>query len=227
MAKRKRTAKSGKSAPRGRAPETEAPAGLSDQIDRNTAAEAYQKVMRGETPSLRERQALARYEPAREEKLRWQYYRSIPLKHWRQMSGRQTKILQEQAGRYGIPFGSAKIDLPAVVKALHDFLSTHGARLARAGEAEYRLIESSPALERYREERAKLARIERLEREGSVIPRGMVHEVNARLASILRRAGEALQRQFGPDAAMILNDALEDFARVVETLDDGQKEPEY
>ncbi len=39
------------------------------------------------------------------------------------MSGRQAKVLQEQAARYGIPFGGSTIDLPEVVRALHDFLA--------------------------------------------------------------------------------------------------------
>ena len=52
----------------------------------------------------------------KEEQLRWRYYRTIPQKHWKVMSGRQTKVLAEQAQRYGLPFGSASIDLPAVVK---------------------------------------------------------------------------------------------------------------
>ena len=46
------------------------------------------------------------------------------------MSGRQTKVINEQAARYDLPFGGPTIDLPDVVRALHDFLAKHAQRLA-------------------------------------------------------------------------------------------------
>jgi hypothetical protein len=55
-----------------------------------------------------------------------------------------------------------------------------------------------------------------LEREGSLLPRDDVREALGRMASMLRSAGEALQRQFGAAAAEILNEALEDAQREVD-----------
>ena len=57
-----------------------------------------------------------------ENRKRWHHYRTIPQSHWEKMSGRQRKTLKEQAITYEIPFGGAKINLLAVVPALHDFL---------------------------------------------------------------------------------------------------------
>ena len=62
----------------------------------------------------------------------------------------------------------------------------------------------SPALERYREERAAIARLDRLEREGQLLPRDEVREALGRIAAILRGAGDTLQRQYGQAAADIL-----------------------
>ena len=101
-----------------------------------------------------ERRLLKRHESEKEERLRWQYYASIPQKHWRNMSGRQTKVINEQAQRYGIPFGGASINLPAVVRALHDFLADNAVKLARDDD-ELMQGNGSPALERYREERTE------------------------------------------------------------------------
>ena len=142
----------------------------------------------------------------KEEQLRWKYYRSIPQKHWRQMSGRQTKVINEQATRYDIPFGGAKVDLSAVVRALHDFLAENAQKLARDDDP---LLQgsSSPALERYREERAALARLDRLERERRLLPRDQVREALGRIAAILRGAGDTLQRNVGAAAAEILFDS--------------------
>ncbi len=128
------------------------------------------------------------------------------------MSGRQTKVINDQATRYGIPFGGASIDLPNVVKALHDFLADNAQLLAR--EADGMLVgASSPALERYREEREALARLDRLEREGYLLPRDEVREALGRIAVILREASDTLLRQFGDSAAQIMHEALDDAHR--------------
>ena len=66
-------------------------------LDRRQAAEAYKKVLAGQELTVREQTALKRFEKEKEERLRWQYYASIPQKHWREMSGRQTKVINEQA----------------------------------------------------------------------------------------------------------------------------------
>lgn len=156
-----------------------------------------------------ERTAVKRHEKGKEERLRWQYYGAIPQKHWRQMSGRQAKILNEQAVRYGIPFDGATVSLPAVVRALHDFLADNKHKLAR-DEDDLMVGPTSPALERYREERAAMARMMRLEREGELLPRDLVRQSLSKTATILRNAGESMQKQFGQSAADLLYEAIGD-----------------
>lgn len=51
------------------------------------------------------------------------------------MSGRQTKVLNEQAERYGIPLGGRTINLPAVVRALHEFLARNARKLSEDAAA--------------------------------------------------------------------------------------------
>ncbi len=84
---------------------------------------------------------------------------------------------------------------------------------------------TSPALERYREERAALAKYERLRREGELIPRERIREGLNRIAAILRGVGESLQRQYGPDAHKLLEEGLDEAGREIESLfnddDDG------
>ena len=185
------------------------------RVDADLVQRAYRKVMNNEELTKEERRALKRHEKEREERLRWQYYAAIPQKHWRAMSGRQTKQINEQADRYSIPFGGATINLPAVVRALHDFLADNAVKLAR-DEDPLMQGSGSPALEKYREERAAMARLDRLEREGSLLPRDDVREALGRMASMLRSAGEALQRQFGAGAVEILYEALDDAQREVD-----------
>ena len=186
-----------------------------DAIDRELVKSAYAKLMAKQELTKRERAALNRHEKDKEERLRWQYYAAIPQKHWRQMSGRQTKVLNEQAVRYGIPFGGATINLGAVVRSLHDFLADNAVKLARDDD-ELMQGSGSPALERYREERAAIARLDRLERERELLPRDDVRQALGRIASILRGAGDTLQRQFGQAAVEILYEAMEDAEREIE-----------
>ena len=141
------------------------PSSAMSGMDRKLAAEAYKKGIDGRQLTSREQTALKRWEKEKEERLRWQYYAAIPQKHWRAMSGRQTKVINEQALRYDLPFGGATVNLPAVVRALHDFLAENAHKLNRDDD-ELLPGNGSPALERYREERALLARLDRQEREG-------------------------------------------------------------
>ena len=187
-------------------------ASAASQVDADLVKSAYRKVMNGEEMTNEERRALKRHEAEKEERLRWKYYDTIPQKHWREMSGRQTKVLNEQAARYGIPFGGAAISLPNVVKALHDFLADNAQKLARDDDPDMQ-GSGSPALERYREERAAMARLDRLAREGELLPRDEVREALGRIASIIRSVGDMLQRQHGNAALEILTEALDDAQR--------------
>lgn len=50
------------------------------------------------------------------------------------MAGRQVKVVNEQADRYGLPIGGATVDLQAFVRAVHDFLAAHARKLATTDE---------------------------------------------------------------------------------------------
>jgi hypothetical protein len=184
-------------------------------VDGPVVARAYRKIMDKQELTRDERSALRRHEVEKEERQRWQHYGSIPQKHWRQMSGRQAKVINEQADRYGIPFGGAVINLSAVVKAIHNFFADNAQKLAKEDDP---LMQGggSPALERYREERAALAKLDRLERERQLIPREEARQAQAQIASIIREAGDALLRQHGPAAAEILHEALDDCQREID-----------
>lgn len=67
----------------------------------------------------------------------------------------------------------------------------------------------SPALEEYRKERTLLARMDRLEREQSLISRDEAHKVIAEIAGLLRGACEQLERRYDAGAREILEQALD------------------
>lgn len=199
----------------------------SEQIDRELAIAALQKRKAGQQPTARELAALKRIDKGKEEQQRWEFYRTIPQKHWREMGGGwQAKILQEQADRYGLPIGRAIIDLPAVVLALRKFLAANAHRLSKESDDPLLCGPSSPALERYREARAGLANLELHQRQGNLLDRAEVHERMLRAATPLRRAGEALQRKFGVEAQRVLDAAVDEFLREVGVLGSGDSNGE-
>jgi hypothetical protein len=189
---------------------------------------AIQKTVAKEELTIEERAALRAHQKIQEEETRWKYYETIPAKHWEQMSGRSTKVRNEQAARYDLPFGGAVISLPKLARALHDFLAKNKVKLARS-ETVVMDGPNSPALERYREERALTARLTRLEREGQLVDRDQVRQSMQKAGAVIRQAGDALQKQFGPLAAQILYEAIDDaeadveraFAAPVEDATDG------
>ena len=71
----------------------------------------------------------------------------------------------------------------------------------------------TPALERYRDERAKLAKLDRLEREGSLLPVEDVHEFLLLLQRIIRSLGESFQRNSMLEEFEMLEEALSDYER--------------
>ena len=143
----------------------------------------------------------------------------IPKKLYRQMAGRQDKILNDQDALWGIPLRGPTVDLAAVVRWLHDFLGKNGRALARAIGDDPDLVgdeADNPMLERLREEKWKLARLDRLQREQQLVAREDTHQIFGRAAERIRQAGELLQKQFGSDAAAILEEAIDDAMRLVD-----------
>lgn len=66
----------------------------------------------------------------------------------------------------------------------------------------------SKALEKYRRARADLANLDLEERRGSLIARDKAHDGLMDIARLIRQAGDALRRQFGPEAYALLDGAL-------------------
>lgn len=170
---------------------------------------ALEKQRRGETPTREERAALRRFEQARDEQLRAEHYATIRKKEWREWSGRQDKVLNEQAARYGIPIGRASIHLPDVVRWLHDFLAEHHQQLRGIDSDDPELAgATSIALEEFRHWRAKREELNYHRDRGELVPRSEMRAAMGVFAGVMRRAGETLQRQFGAVALEIFDEAL-------------------
>ena len=133
------------------------------------------------------------------------------------MSGRQAKVVNDQARLYGIPLLGRTIDLVEVIRWIHDWLAENASKLAaiEAGEDPLMSGTDSPALERYRLARAQMVELELAERRGDLIRRDHLREGLARYARGVRATGDSLRRQFGKDAHDLLNEHLDDAERDV------------
>jgi len=193
----------------------------SDAVDQDLALGAIAKRKRGEIPTVREQEALNRVEKRQEEQRRWDYYRSIPQKHWREMSGRQTKVLAEQAELYGLPFGGRVVDLPIVVGRLHDFLAKlgrHGGKWIKTVlEGDYDAEgPQTESLDRLRTAKAEKEEFNLRVLKKKYLPVDEIQDLFAVVASGLRQTLDSLQRQFGTEAMNIVREGIEDVERLFE-----------
>lgn len=187
--------------------------------DRRLLQSGYRKQQAGEKPSREELRVIRKYESDREEAKRWEYYATIPKKHFVEMSGRQHKSLGDLARNYGFPLDGPTVDLPAFVSFFCTFMSQNGQKLLSDPDGDLENAgDDSPMLERLRKEKWRLARLDRRERENQLLPRAKVHETLAILAELIRGVGDKLQKNHGAEAARALNETMDSFATHVESL---------
>lgn len=162
-----------------------------DAIDNALIQEATTALREGKKPTTRAHRVYKKWQCEEEEKNRWVYYRSIPQHHWREMSGRAARIINDQAKTHGIPFDGKRIDLPSVVRALHDFLAKNRGKL-RVDEPEDADLRLTTA--RARREELRLRR-----EQGEVLDAQQVRKDRLRLMrwmkGVFDRAGSELSSQ--------------------------------
>jgi hypothetical protein len=182
---------------------------VSETIDRELAKSAIDKKRNGETPNAKEMAAVKRLAKSAEEKKRWDIYHNIPAKHWREMSGRSARVIIDQALLYGFPFSGKSIDLPSVIRFLHDFLAANSHKL-RAEDSDPILNgPDSPWLEEIRKAEAGLRNI-KLEREQKThVNITDLKKAFVAAFDILRRTGEAIQTNYGEGAVNLFNGGID------------------
>jgi hypothetical protein len=68
----------------------------------------------------------------------------------------------------------------------------------------------SPVLDRWRAAKADREEMQRDRERGLLIPREEIEPSLAQFAAVIRRAGDTLQRQWGADAASVINEAIDE-----------------
>jgi len=154
----------------------------------------------------------------------------VPTHIWQAWSGKSAGELQALHHRFGAPLYGSPIDVPAAVhwytRRVAEYNKRHkgGGRLDGSaggdeGDADPNMVGPlSPALEKYREERARIARLTRLQMEKSLVSVEAMSAVLGKWAERLVKAQDELEREHGPPAAGVLRTALTDCRRMVEEL---------
>lgn len=79
----------------------------------------------------------------------------------------------------------------------------------------------SPALERYRLAKAQHAELDLEERRGNLIDKSKCRDVLSMWAGVIRKLGESIGRRFGVEAHREINDALDECASIVRSMDNA------
>lgn len=149
---------------------------------------------------------------AAESELREQYYRTVPLRDYNKLSGRQNTILYEFGARYNIPCDRPVVDLFAVIRGLHDLVAKN-ARAINSGDPDDQEVKAMRERVKLEKEQIELAR-----QKDELIPRDAIRDAHSRIASRLKECGAKLQKQFGDDALELFNETLSGMSENIEAI---------
>ena len=185
-----------------------------NRLDRRQIKSAQERQAAGQQLSKVDATLLRRLKDLSEELMFLEKSRRVPQRIYRLLSGRQAKELLEQATRHGLPFAGTSLDVVAIIRGFHDFLSRHRHRLATVDSDEMQMRSGeSHTLERWRLAKAKIAEIELEEKLETIILIDSVRDSLITMAHVLRGVGEKLRHHFGQAAADVLNEGFEDLDR--------------
>lgn len=186
---------------------------------------AMAKNAAGKPLAPKERNAWKRWELEEDERRGRRFIAAVPKKLYADWAGSQQKVLIEQENLFGIPLRGATVDVPAVIAWLHEFLRRYKFDLAPlvkggpSGDRQPTLKEAllKEQVDLYRKKN-ELLEDQLAQRHRDLVPIAEVHKLHIQLATVLRGAGERLQKQFGDGAASILAVALDDFDAILDQL---------
>lgn len=192
---------------------------FTDEQDRKLVTAALKKKGSGENLTQREEQALKRFQKKQDEAQRERLYESMPKGDYARLSGRTHRVLQDQAKRYGLPLEGRTIDLGALLKRFHDLIAENRGRFAVPGDDDP-MFSGPPndAKERYQLAQARMAEHKLEQLKGRLVDRDEMLRALTPLFERIRLVGETLQREFGPGAHQLLDDALSESEDDLENL---------
>lgn len=138
----------------------------------------------------------------------------LPKKIYCKLSGRQVKVINEQAERYELPIGEATVDMYAAVAAFHDYLADHARAFGNDEDLRAEKIRKEIAV---LERRAKILDGEIKQQKSLYIEKADLHRRLTWLASKLQTLGERLGKTGGAECQNVVNEFLEELAEELES----------
>lgn len=192
--------------------------------DPEIAMAAIAKMRLGESLTQKEAAALRRVEQTQLPHYTEQILTRLPKKEYLRIANRMWPDVKRQAERFGIPCDGPTVNVEHVILWIHDHLATKGRPPKQINvddpDLDDPLLSSggtSDALEKCRQEKFRLLRMERMQKEGKLLSAEHVQNCFASVASILRKAGERLQG-ISEEAADVLYEAIDDGERLVSEM---------
>ena len=180
---------------------------VSEQMENDAARMALERAASGNKLTIAELRSIRVVENRRDSRDRWIHYETIPKKDYREMSGRQAKIINEQANRYGIPIAGSTISLPALLRWLHDFLAEKQHVLRRDVD-DVAMNADTEAAERYRRAKAGQEEIKLAAMQGRYCDTEQILSGLGIYFGSLRESFHALQKRVDRSACRDIQDAI-------------------
>lgn len=186
---------------------------MADEYDRTERAiEAALAEHRAEKLTGRQRSDLEWWRRQQSDESVRQVFRALPKKLYCELSGRQPKVINEQASRYGLPLSGSTLDLFEVIAAFHNFLAVNAKKF---GKDEVFSLKANEELANLRR-KGQLLEIELQERNSQWVSRIEVQSGLAWLVGRLQTAAESIGVAAGKESQKLFNDLLEAIAVEIE-----------
>lgn len=150
----------------------------------------------------------------------WEEASAVSAVAWESMAGMTAKRAKSLSIAAGLPHAGTSVDLPAWVRAVHDYLDRQSTRPAAKVDENQAPQEGSIAEAKHKvvRERARLFELERQAKERELLPRKDVHSAHASIGARLRQMGVDLASRFGEDAHEIVTEAILDVQSMTDRM---------
>ena len=199
---------------------------LRRQQHEQVVKQAIAKQQAGKKLTQAELRAFEKWENEQDERRGSRWVQALPKKFWAKWSGRQHKVLSDQAKLYGIPLDGKTVDVREIAKWLHDFLAKYRQPLSdlvkqeSAADGEAKSLQGKKLAEEVKQLKHRNQLLQnKIELDSEqLVNRELIHEQMVRAAQILRNAGDRLYKKCGNEAGDILANAIDDFEILLSEL---------
>ena len=187
------------------------------------ALQARKKVEAGLSLSDAEKRALDALEQVEAHTVFLHQAESVPIGVYCEWSGRQHKVVKEQAERYGLPIGGKTVSIPAALHAFHDLIAKFHGKLVPSGipatdddvlaEAMWR--SKDPLQAAFIKQRIRKEKRQNDVAEGLLIDAGQIAQDLTVIGRKIANAIEQFERRFGVEVGDAFRQLVDDIGREI------------